>query len=293
MDITIQKADMPGTTPAKCNHATGVVYINVNEFYKYPKPHQDFILLHEIGHLAAASHSEFTADEYAYYHFLKLGYTEAQAFEAIYDTLPNPNPEQKARINSILAKTKLLKTKIKPMHNQDLFAPTYPSRERDHEGEQCPNCDSFLGLGKKAQARRDLKVKSNTDAKLIKANAVLEAAKQGIDLNKAKRENTMKIIGGIGATVTSVVGGLTGGGAAAAGAAGAIANLMTVKDSAGNEVPNPDFNPNLPPTNPQGAPVDANGKPIAWYKKTPAIIGMAVGALVVIGAIVYFVKHRN
>jgi hypothetical protein len=290
VNITFQNADMPGKSPAKCNHATGVVYININEFYKYPKPHQDFILLHECGHLMANTHSEFTADEYALTQFLRMGYTEQQAFEAIYDTLPNPNSEQKSRINSILAKTKTLKHKIPAMQTQDIFAIQYPSKTQ--ATEQCPNCDSFLGMGKKAQDNRALKVKTNMDAKLIKANAVLEAAKHGIDLNKAKRENTMKIIGGIGATVTSVVGGLTGGGTAASGAASAIANLMTVKDSAGNEVPNPDFNPTLPPTDATGAPVVASGKPIPWYKKTPAIIGMAVGALVVIGGIIYFIKHR-
>jgi hypothetical protein len=280
MNITVQHADMASNTPAKCNHRTGVIYVNTNTFYKYPKPHQDFILLHELGHLKHKTHSEFTADQYAYYAFKKLGYTDQQALQAIKDTLPNPNPEQSQRIQAIFNKT--LKPKFTPMRTENIFDITYPSPSNTQA--QCPECDSFLGMGKKAQERKRLRNDSKNKAREIAAEAKLELAKKGIDPDKGKRDNIMKMIGGIGGTLTSVVGGLTGGGAAAAGAAGAIANLMTVKDEQGNDVPNPNYNPNLP----LGAPL----LPKPWYKTTGAIIGMAVGAVVVIGAIIYFLRKK-
>lgn len=306
-DIVFVRADIKGRTPAKCDHNTWVIYININEFYKYTHPQRTFILLHEIGHLKQHTHSEITADEWAYNQFINHGYTLAEADSVLAATLPGTNAEQLKRIKT--QHLRVLKTKTMKANNHYYDTLPHIATPQARSCNDCGNCtnckrsynrasfydgddsydgeDNFLGLGKKAQERKRLRNESKNKARELKAQATLELAKQGVSEHANKRQNNRNMLGGILGAATSLVGSFTGGGAATGKAGEAITNALMIKDEAGNDVPNPNYNPELPVGK---MPDPALAKP--WYKQTGAIIGMAVGGVAVIGLIIFLAKKK-
>lgn len=92
-------------TPARIDVKQNPIRLEYSkEFLTYPKPIQDFILLHELGHHYYKT--ERYADQYALYHYINYQYgNPSQAFYALVNIFKNPEYQQE-RIKSILDKIK-------------------------------------------------------------------------------------------------------------------------------------------------------------------------------------------
>jgi vacuolar-type H+-ATPase subunit I/STV1 len=83
--------------PAAVEKNTGHLYLNRPVFNRLTKPQKAFVKLHEEGHVAKYTNSEFEADEYAFKKFADKGYSLRDAVKALTQVLTYENPEHKQR----------------------------------------------------------------------------------------------------------------------------------------------------------------------------------------------------
>jgi hypothetical protein len=80
-----------GKNIATVDLETGNVYLNQHIFPRLPEDFQQFILLHEAGHLANKNQDDLTADKWAYKEFVKRGYQPHRAADALLSVLDVQN----------------------------------------------------------------------------------------------------------------------------------------------------------------------------------------------------------
>lgn len=169
-------------TPARCDHHNGIIYISKAHFDNLEPIHKDFILAHEEGHLVLNTKNEEVADDYAMNKLLKLGYPLSKILGSltkvlhydkshhygrtkkifdklfIYDYIVNNNKKLFNHLNIVNMET--------PIEN-DLYNLSYESDYSD-----------FLGLGKKARERHQVRMDKKRAKNLIRqAKAEKELAK--------------------------------------------------------------------------------------------------------------------
>lgn len=174
--------------PAKVNLLTRELTINPAYFGTLQSHEKKFVLLHEAGHLANKNKSETAADLWALKNAHKLGLSPKAAMLALTTTL-NPNrPEHIQRANTLFNAYQ----KMKKSNTAHYVGDNY---------EEAP----FIGKAvRKAvsnyKTRRDEKREDKQEFKLAK----IDAKAQG-------RALVAESGGGIGSTISSVLGGLFGG----------------------------------------------------------------------------------
>ncbi len=121
-----------GATPASVNLRTGVLTINPAVFNKHTPEQQKFILLHEAGHLAHQSKSEFKADHFALTNAINFGLTPKQAMQSILNTLHANNPKHQLRVKKLYQHYKKMNITDNYVGNYDHTANFFgkASRER-------------------------------------------------------------------------------------------------------------------------------------------------------------------
>lgn len=93
-----------GSSPARIFTDLNTIVVN-KDFFNYPIEVRYFILLHEVGHFFYST--EWKCDQYAAYHFTKIGFNPTQAFESLAGVLHTesadgePNERNKDRIEKI------------------------------------------------------------------------------------------------------------------------------------------------------------------------------------------------
>jgi Zn-dependent peptidase ImmA (M78 family) len=103
-----------GKSVATVDLKTGVVYLNANIFPRLPEDFQQFILLHEAGHLAHNNQDDLSADKWAYQQFVKSGYQPHRAADALLSVLDvKNNPTLKLRVD--ILRNRALR------HNQNFY----------------------------------------------------------------------------------------------------------------------------------------------------------------------------
>ena len=143
--------------------------------------------------------------------------------------------------------------------------------------------EDLFGLGKVAKEKKRAKIENIKS----KAQSRLILAQQGISEKALANENARNVVGGVAGALTTIVGGLTGAGAGAGEAGAAVANAFGVKkntlaDTANSaSLPTDELGYALPTSQPQKTFMQKFG------------IWIGVGTVVVIGAIVYFVKRKK
>lgn len=267
-----------GSTPAAVNHRTGVLYINPEVFDKYPKHWQEFILLHELGHLVLDTKNELAADEFAFRHFIRNGGSLRESVLSLSEVLDvNNNPSHYIRareqlkraqewdekvnginIGKISKQQAMCNTKAHHKKHVALLITCIENGDKQGAREQVaellmhadpreqktlvskyndiinqmdePQSDEigaqflsgyassdnylspFLGLGKKAQARRDQRaaaraelLKARAEAKKLRAQAALTKAEKGTNTN------VNQMVGDIAKGASNIVGSIFGG----------------------------------------------------------------------------------
>lgn len=82
--------DLPGTTPARVNHRTGVMELSIRQMKPMPVELRLFIMLHEMGHVVLQTLDEEQADAWAFQQYAEMGYSLTAAVKALTRVL-NPN----------------------------------------------------------------------------------------------------------------------------------------------------------------------------------------------------------
>lgn len=77
-----------GSSPARIFTDLNTIVVN-RDFFNYPIEVRFFILLHEVGHFFYST--EWKCDNYAAYHFTKIGFNPTQAFESLAGVLHTKN----------------------------------------------------------------------------------------------------------------------------------------------------------------------------------------------------------
>lgn len=70
-------------TPARCNRRTGEIWINESVWRDIEPQHRLFILLHELGHIELNTSNEIAVDNFAYNHYIQMGYPLTESVKAL------------------------------------------------------------------------------------------------------------------------------------------------------------------------------------------------------------------
>jgi hypothetical protein len=84
-------------SPAAVNRATGELFLNGKLWDTIQPEHRIYILLHEAAHYILQTDCEYTADQWAQEHYLKLGYSLRESVLILSRYLCNNNPQHRAR----------------------------------------------------------------------------------------------------------------------------------------------------------------------------------------------------
>ena len=96
--------DKIGASPAAVHLRSGVLHINPEVFFSYPKEWQKFIVLHEMGHWQLQTRNEEKADAFAFHHFVQSGESLKDAVLSLLRVLDVKDPEHRQRIEKTLKK---------------------------------------------------------------------------------------------------------------------------------------------------------------------------------------------
>jgi hypothetical protein len=141
-----------GATPARVNRKTGELQINIPVWNTLTPEAKRFVFLHEEGHLVLQTRNELAADKYAFEKYVGEGHSLKAGVKALTRVLGN-NPNHIIRSNTILNHAKQYQDTMSNFNVNDWITPAY---------------DNFLGIGKKAKARRIERKEVKHDAKLAK-----------------------------------------------------------------------------------------------------------------------------
>lgn len=210
MDKPVQIIHVPhldgNPTPARCNRRTGEIWINDSVWCNIKPEHRMFILLHEYGHIQLNSSDELAVDAYASDLYIKLGYSLNESVKALSRVLTGKNSQHVDRVRAQLDRAKAIDIK----HNQKKSimgnlltmanSPWYENEYDDLFGIH------FTKAGReKAKARTAIK-NAKADSKIIKAQAELELAKQGIQ----KKSTFGEAVGVASNNLAQIAGGILG-----------------------------------------------------------------------------------
>ncbi len=172
-----------GETPARCYRSLGIIEKNPAMWHNIHPDVQQFIIAHEAGHIVANTRDEFKADDFAFNWCVKHGMSLKRCVMALTRTLTYPDNKPKVK-NEQEARTKvLIKKALDYDYNINKNEKAKLPMNHISEKQIAAYEDSFLGLGKGAQKKREAKanaIEKKADAKLIKAQAELKLAEQGI-----------------------------------------------------------------------------------------------------------------
>lgn len=160
-------------TPARYYYKHGLLVLNEPVYKKFSPMAQKFIVYHEFAH-AARIVDENQADAWAFEQLVKGDHSLKATIEATVKALPFNSPEGRARIiaqfnraakydREINGNQKINEIMNNPQNIVEPYAASMMAA-----GEQY----DFLGLGKKAQARRDQKAEAKANLKNAKAEAI-------------------------------------------------------------------------------------------------------------------------
>jgi len=272
---------IPGsTTPARCNRRTGEILINDSRWSKIEPAHRVFILLHEYAHIALNSSDEFEVDKLAHKIYLERGYPLTESVRALSKVLTGSSESHVQRVQAQLNRAydvdKNNTQKKESMCNCN--GKSYCARCSQNKtgtfldqanGDVLGNMPGFFddddqftedlfGLGKKAQARRTLKLTLKYGVKQAKADGT-KALKEGKGAGLQAKGLAKQTLAEQGIVDTSTVGGL----------------VDSAKGILG-----------------KGGGADGSDGTAAPSKK-PMMIAIVVGAVLVIGGIIYFVIKKK
>jgi len=263
--------------PAKANLKTRIVTLNPDVIDNLTNDQLYFVLLHEAGHLNLQTRNEKLADAYASKIFLESGRSPKQSVFAVSDVLPEETDEQIERKNDQLKRASIYDYKInkneKALKNLKLMNENLINELEEYEsfyGEE----ESFLGMGKKASARREERhgakmarkeaktnlKNSRAEAKIIKAQSKQTRAENGEESTGSKIMDTLS---SVGASAAGIIGGLRGGNASA----------ESTADSSGDG--------------------SVEEKKILGMSKTTFYIVAGVTAVVVIGVVAWLITRKK
>lgn len=172
-------------TPARYYYKHGLLVLNEPVYKKFSPMAQKFIVYHEFAH-AAGIVDENQADAWAFEQLVKGDHSLKATIEATVKALPFNSPEGRARIiaqfnraakydREINGNQKINEIMNNPQNIVEPYAASMMAA-----GEQY----DFLGLGKKAQARREERQELRAEKKAAKT----DIKKGKADINKAKAE---------------------------------------------------------------------------------------------------------
>jgi hypothetical protein len=271
--------DHLGPTPALCTRDTGLVKVHATLWPRIPKDQQDFILGHEAGHITLDTTNEFQADEFAF----KWCASQGTSLKAIVKAVSRQLSFDKIRKEEHQAR-------LENMHRLALEYDYTVNKNKKAKPEYMNKAmtgqeleESFLGLDKKAQARKQEKhtvkmekkkaktdlIRARADSKVLRAESEKALADQGI-----VRESSLQAIT---KTVGQVAGGLLGTG-------GGNDPEPSVPDPTGDPGPGPDGNNQRL----------AENEPffLGMSKKVTGYVGAGFALLVII-FLVYWFKFRK
>ncbi len=241
----------PNEGIAKSRRSTGELVINKYYFFRLPKEHQLFVLLHEAGHIAHNTRDELTADKFASDVYLNAGFPISESVKALACHLQENNPVHIARAWAQYQRA--LEFDYRQNNNQKTFRPHYDSipeikqnlKVMVAKNTYAPEWTPFLGIaiGKKARQRKQEKFDTKMATKAARAANIN---------SKAQSRFTLAEQGIVMPSGGSAIG------SALQGAAGLVGNLTgmgqigSVLQSAGGANPEPgqslpDLMTQLPP----------------------------------------------
>lgn len=245
-----------GSTPARCYRDTGVVLKNPSYNGRLNRHDWDFITAHEAGHIVLQTSDEFEADRFAFDWCVKHGMPLSACVKALTRVLnfPSDKPaqraEQEARCKAMIKMALDYDYEVNGNKKADMT-------NSQLEQELIAYNDSFLGLGKAAKAKKEAKAQKIRDvgqSKVLKAQAELELAKQGV----------AKGLGGIGQGLLGLAQMSQGGGQ----------EPMSVGRESSDPAP------------------DEKGKKILGMS-TPVFIAVAAGTVLLIGVLVWYFGFKK
>lgn len=236
---------------AKSRRSTGELVTNKYYFFRLPKEHQLFVLLHEAGHIAHNTIDELTADKFASDMYLNAGFPISESVKALACHLQENNPVHIARAWAQYQRA--LEFDYRHNNNQKTFRPHYEGIQEikqnlkvmASQNTYAPEWTPFLGIaiGKKARQRKQQRFDTKMQTKAARAANINSKAQSRVAL--AEQGVVMPsggdAIGKSLAGVAGLVSGLTG--------AGQIGSVLS---SAQNDAPAigqslPDLMAQLPP----------------------------------------------
>ena len=216
-------------TPARVNHKTGYIFISKAHFDKMDPVYRDFVIAHEEGHLSLNTSNEEAADQYAVYRMIKKGYPLSKIMQSLTRVLNYDKPAHYGRtlnVFSLLAYHDIVKNNNKKLLNflkqSNMVTPIENSYlDEIYMSSFVGDYDDFLGLGKKAQQRREERHKARMEkkaakteikrAKALQKQAKAQAIAEGTYQPESFGSGVAKALGGLGQGVAAILG--KGGGA--------------------------------------------------------------------------------
>lgn len=171
-----------GGSPAMANRKDGIIYFDKNIYPYLPDEHKLFIRLHEIGHISLQTRDENLADEFAFNHYVNMGNSLTESIYALSKILSFAKPGHYIRLlnqykrallydfqnNNNTNALNILK-KMTPEENNSYYEDVFEKGDIFDEAEIMAD-SSFLGLGKKARERRDIRFKARMERKAVKTD---------------------------------------------------------------------------------------------------------------------------
>ena len=188
---SVTGSDELGSSAAMCYRDTGEVFTNNAIFQKLPKDYQEFIIGHEAGHIVNNTNNEFLADDYAFDWCIKRGISLKNTVLAMTRVLnfPENNPvlkkEQEARVKRQLQRALNYDYRV---NNNQKAKPQTTYIMKNTVVDAMAN--SFLGIGKKAQAKKAVKTELKQEKKAAKVENKI--AKKAVKVEKKQAKVNVK-----------------------------------------------------------------------------------------------------
>lgn len=153
-----------GTTPARVNRRSGELQINTPVFDKLTPEAKRFVLLHEEGHWVLQTRNELAADKYAFSKYVDEGHSLKAGVKALTQVLTN-SP------GHLVRSAEILKQAAHHQNKNSMNGNIWITEAHDN----------FLGIGKKAKAKkaerqevRAVKKDARVERRLVKKDAKVE-----------------------------------------------------------------------------------------------------------------------
>jgi hypothetical protein len=104
--------DEIGRSPAAVHLRSGILHINPDIFFQFPREWQKFIVLHELGHWKLQTRCEEKADAFAFHHFVQSGESLKDAVASLIKVLDTTEPAHRKRIEAALKKAQFWDSEI-------------------------------------------------------------------------------------------------------------------------------------------------------------------------------------